>query len=65
MASVFILALLHQKHAYLISLSIQSLGFNFVKSYSLVNGSVPLSFCFALFHFVFPAYTMLMYMSLE
>lgn len=60
MASVLILALLHQRHVYLVSLIFQSLGFSFVKSYSLANTSVSF-ICFALFRFVFPAYAMLMY----
>lgn len=52
MASVLILALLHQRHVYLVSLIFQSLGFSFVKSYPLANTSVSLSFvllCFVLF----------------
>ena len=50
--SVLILALLHQRHVYLISLSIQFLGFGFVKRVFSGNTAVSLSLillCFILF----------------
>ena len=60
--SVLIFTLLYQRHVHLISFVIQFLGFGFITLlFSGQHFSLLFTY-FALFHFIFPAYAMLMYM---